>query len=116
MCLFDCPHSFDKMLDIAKDVVPVSIARIPMEIVGTGFREHLRKRIREHTCPQGVNGRWPTLMMVNACALVTQCAVEVCSFREGVERRVTGNLDPQDIIISKMSRLDARQKICFTEN
>ena len=49
-------------------------------------------------------------MMVNACALVTHCAVEVCSFREGVERSVTGNLDPQDILISKMLRLDARQK------
>ena len=56
MCLFDCPHSFDKLLDITQDVVQVSIARIPMEIVGTGFREHLGKRIREHTCPQGVDG------------------------------------------------------------
>ena len=54
--------------------------------------------------------------MVNACALVIHCAVEVCSYREGVERSVTGNLDPQDIIISKMLRLDARQKLCFTEN
>ena len=44
------------MLDITKDVVQVSIARIPMEIVGTGFREHLGKRIRKHTCPQGVDG------------------------------------------------------------
>ena len=61
----DCAHSFDKMLDIAKDVVPVSIARIPMQIVGTGFREHLSKRIREHTCPQGVDGCLPTLMMVS---------------------------------------------------
>ena len=104
------------MLDITKDVVQVSIARIPMDIVGKGFREHLGKRIREHTCPQGVDGCKPTLMMVNACALVTHCAVEVCSFREGVERSVTGNLDPQDIIISKMLRLDARQKLCFKEN
>ena len=55
-------------------------------------------------------------MMVNACALVTHCAVEVCSFREGVERSFTGNLDPQDIIISKMFRLGARPKLCFTEN
>ena len=44
------------MLDITKDVVQVPIARIPMEIVGTGFRERLGKRIREHTCPQGVDG------------------------------------------------------------
>ena len=55
-------------------------------------------------------------MMINACALVTHCAVEVCSYREGVERSVTWNLDPQDIIISKMLRLDARQILCFTEN
>ena len=67
------------MLDITKDVVQVSIARIPMEIVGKGFREHLGKRIREDTCPQGVEGCFPTLMMVSArtCALVTHWAVGV---------------------------------------
>ena len=40
-------------------VVQVSVARIPMEIVGTGFREHLGERIREHTCSQGVQGCYP---------------------------------------------------------
>ena len=54
------------MFDITKDVVEVSVARIPMEIVGTGFREHLGERIREHTRSQGVEGCLPTLMMVNA--------------------------------------------------
>ena len=44
------------MFDITKDVVQVSIARIPMEIVGTGFCEHLGERIREHTRSQGVQG------------------------------------------------------------
>ena len=42
------------MFDITKGVVQVSVARIPMEIVGTGFREHLGERIREHTRSQGV--------------------------------------------------------------
>ena len=37
MCLFDCPHSFDKMLDITEDVVQVPIARIPTEIVDQDF-------------------------------------------------------------------------------
>ena len=41
------------MLDITKDVVQVSVAPKPMEIVGTGFREHLGERIREHTRSQG---------------------------------------------------------------
>ena len=54
------------MLDITKDVVQVSIARTPRDIVGTGFREHLGERIREHTRSQGVEGCLPTLMMVNA--------------------------------------------------
>ena len=44
------------MFDITKDVVEVSVARIPMEIVGTGFRELLGERIREHTSSQGVEG------------------------------------------------------------
>ena len=54
------------MLDITNDVVRVSIARIPMEIVGTGFRELSGERIREQTRSQGVEGCLPTLMMVNA--------------------------------------------------
>ena len=54
------------MLDITNDVVRVSSARIPRDIVKTGFHEHLGERIREHTRSQGVEGCLPTLMMVNA--------------------------------------------------
>ena len=91
MCLFDCPHSSDKMLGYCQRCgASVHCSKTDRTCGTNDFSEHLRNNIREHTCPQGADARLPTLMLgqsFRACDPV--CGVEVCSFREGVERMVS---------------------------
>ena len=65
---------------ITKDVfLQVSGVRIQLEIVKKLVCEHFDKYVREHIFPHGVEGCWPSAMMVNVrpCARVTRRAIEI---------------------------------------